>query len=139
MRMHHVNYRTRDPRPVVDFYRAFGFEVFGGADMGTFHTVYLRAPGDTVCMELTVDPNGDDAWVGVAGTGHLALAVADLPATVAALGERGIEPSVAPFHPGDREHLLVCFYVDPAGNKLELMHGDFVPPRESLPFDLSYD
>ncbi len=138
MLTHHVNFRVRDPRPMLDFYRALGFELFGAMDLGELHTLYLRVPGDAVCVELTVKPDADDAWLGAPGTGHLALSVPRLLDTLAALAGRGIGPVIEPYHPGGRPDVHVCFLADPMGNKVELIDGEFTPPREPLPFDLAY-
>jgi lactoylglutathione lyase len=135
---HHVNFRCVDPRPSVEFYRAFGFELFGCMDLGPFHTLYLRLPADEVCIELTAKPEGDEEWLGKAGTGHFAVVVDDVDAKVAELAGRGLEPVIAPYHPGDRPSVYVCFYEDPGGNRIELMNGWFSPPQESLPLDLAY-
>jgi lactoylglutathione lyase len=138
MRLHHTNLRVIDPVPSVEFYRALGLELVGCMNLGATYTLYLGIPGDGFLVELTVNPDGTPDWAGSAGTGHLALAVEDLPATVAGLAERGIAPVIAPFHPGDRGDVYVCFLEDPSGYRVELIHGELIPARDPLPASLSF-
>lgn len=133
MRLHHTNLRVIDPGPSVAFYRALGLQITGCMDLGASYTLYLGVPGDDYLIELTVKQADDENWDKNPGTGHIALTVDDLGETLAGLAEHGITPVLGPFHPGDRPHVLVCFLEDPTGYKVELMHGDFVPPREPLP------
>ncbi len=138
MRLHHANLRVIDPVPSVEFYRALGLELVGCMCLGATYTLYLGMPGDGFLVELTVNPAGTPEWAGPVGTGHLALSVDDLPVTVARLAERGIVPVIAPFHPGDRDDVYVCFLEDPTGYRVELIHGELIPARDALPAPLSF-
>jgi lactoylglutathione lyase len=57
---------------------------------------------------------------------HIALAVADLDGTLAALAESGIEPEKPPYRPGGRTTgSRIAFVRDPDGYRIELVErGD---------------
>jgi lactoylglutathione lyase len=136
-RLHHTNIRVTDPVPSVSFYRALGLEIVGCMDLGGSYTLYLGVSGDAYLIELTVNEQADQAWVGTAGSGHVALTVEDLDAALSSLAEAGINAVVEPFHPGDRPNLRVCFLEDPSGYRVELINGEFAPPMDELPAALS--
>jgi lactoylglutathione lyase len=127
-----------DPEPSVAFYRALGLQIVGSVDLEEIYVLYLQFPDDPFMLELTVKPDGDPEWLGTPGTGHLSVVVDDLDATLEALDQKGIRPVVAPFHPGGREDVYVCFLEDPTGYRVELVHRALVPPREPIPAALSY-
>ena len=136
-RLHHTNIRVTDPVPSVTFYQALGLEIVGCMDLGGSYTLYLGVPGDAYLIELTVNENADQAWVGAPGTGHVALTVEDLDAALSGLAGAGIDAVVKPFHPGNRPDLRVCFLEDPSGYRVELINGEFSPPMDELPAALS--
>ncbi len=139
MRLHHANLRLLDPVASVGFYRKLGLALVGCADLGEMYVLYMGVPGDTFLLELTVKPTGDREWLGTSGTGHLALTVSNLDEALARLRELGVEPVVAPFHPGGRPDVYVCFLEDPSGYRVELIDGDLVPTRDAIPAPLAYD
>jgi len=141
MRVHHTNIRVVDPAPEVRFYRSLGFQLFGCMRLGALYTLYLSLPGDSNCVELTVNEAADASWPRDMGSGHVAIVVDDLDETLRQLASKGIEPIVAPMHPANRSDVRVCFLQGPSGYKVELIDGgDFRPPKEALPAALGdYD
>jgi lactoylglutathione lyase len=141
MRVHHTNIRVVDPAPMVSFYRALGFRLYGCMHLGALYTLYLSLPNDTHSLEFTVNESGDPNWPRDMGVGHIAISVEDLDATLTALAAKGINPLAAPSRPANRTDVRVCFLQDPAGYKIELIDGgEFRPAREDLPASLgNYD
>jgi len=135
MRIHHTNIRVTDPGPIVAFYRALGFRLYGCMRLGSgLYTLYLALPDDPHSIELTVNESADATWSRDMGAGHFAISVDDLDATLERLAAKGIKPLGAPMRPGNRPDVRVCFLQDPAGYKVELIDGgEFVPAREALP------
>jgi lactoylglutathione lyase len=80
--------------------------------------------GDPI-LELTYN-HGVDAYEMGTGYNHIALAVADLDATLAGLAEQGIEPEKPPYRPGGRTTgSRIAFVRDPDGYRIELVErGD---------------
>jgi len=140
MRLHHANFRTVSPVPMVEFYRALGLSLVGCADLGGPCTLYLGDPsGDWATLELTVRPDGDAAWVGAPASGHVAFLVDDLELEVSRLRDKGVEVETPPFHPGGRPDVYVAFLRDPDGNNVELVHAPFPDVRDPLPAGLTWD
>jgi lactoylglutathione lyase len=132
-RVHHVNIRVSDPQASLDFYRALGLEVVGCMRMDGLYTVYLGAPSGDALLEFSVNESGDPSWSTAAGTGHFALAVDDLDATITSLTSQGLTAEGPAYHPGGRQETRVAFYRDPDDNRVELVHGEFPPPQDALP------
>ncbi|MEV7395345.1 VOC family protein [Streptomyces sp. NPDC091215] len=135
VRLAHVNIRTRDLRSSIAFYRELGLDISGCLTLGADATlVYLAAPGaPDLTIELAAHPNAPENFDRSPGSGHLALAVEDLDGLVARLTDAGIEFESAPYHPGDRPELRVCFVQDPSGVRVELIEGSFPTPQDPLP------
>jgi lactoylglutathione lyase len=134
MRMHHTNIRVVDPAPMVAFYRALGFRLYGCMHLGALYTLYLALPDDQNSLEFTVNESADHSWPQGMGVGHIAICVEDLDATLGHLEAKGIRPLAPPTHPAGRADVRVCFLQDPVGYKIELMDGgEFKPAREALP------
>ncbi len=138
MRIHHANIRAVDPVPLVDFYRLLGLKLTGCYDLRGPKAIYMGIPEDPFLLEITVNTEADAEWQGSASNGHLAITVPDLEDAVQRLTDAGVALALLPFHPGGREEVLVCFVDDPYGNRVELIHGDLVPPRDELPAGLTW-
>ncbi|MEA2299425.1 MAG: lactoylglutathione lyase [Solirubrobacteraceae bacterium] len=130
MRLVHTNIRVRDVEASLRFYRALGFERRGRLQFDGAYNVYLGLPGDGDTLELTVNEGRRDPYDLGDGYGHVALTVEDLDATVARLAQAGIEPEKAPYHPGGRPEIRICFVSDPDGYRIELIDGDFHTPQD---------
>jgi len=120
----HTMYRITDPERSRAFYEALGFEfrrdmdiVRGGEREATNY--FFGMPGQEEELELTQNHDGRTYELGT-GYGHIALTVADLDATLAALAKKGIEPERPPYTVragGSR----ICFVRDPDGYRIELL------------------
>jgi lactoylglutathione lyase len=120
----HTCLRVRDPEASVAFYRVLGFEERGRLNFETAYNVYLGLPGDGDKLELTVNAGRDEAYELGEGFNHIAVAVDDIGATLAAFTELGVEPEKPPYHPGGRDDLpLIAFVADPDGYRVELIDG----------------
>ncbi len=121
----HISMNCRDKAAQEAFYtKHFGFKrarVFNAGTPGEF--VMLRL-GDC-CVELfnadvPADARGGEQPVGFK---HLAFEVEDIAASVAGIEADGIQTEgiidCGETVPG----LSVCFFLDPDGNRLELMQG----------------
>jgi lactoylglutathione lyase len=128
----HTCLRVRDPEASVAFYRALGFEQRGRLNFETAYNVYLGLPGDGDRLELTVNAGREEPYDLGDGYNHIALAVDDLDATLAALAEIGVQPEKPPYRPGDRDDLpRIAFVVDPDGYRVELIDGgNFQTPQD---------
>jgi lactoylglutathione lyase len=128
----HTCLRVRDPEASVAFYRALGFEQRGRLNFETAYNVYLGLPGDGDRLELTVNAGREEPYDLGDGYNHIALAVDDLDATLAALAEIGVQPEKPPYRPGDRDDLpRIAFVVDPDGYRVELIDGGkFQTPQD---------
>src|SRR5215475_12521668 len=120
----HTMVRITDPEKSRAFYEAlgFGFE----RDMNIVRngeleaTNYFFGIGDQESvLELTYNHDGRSYDVGT-GYGHIAIGVDDLDATLAALGEQGIEPERAPYQVSQGGSFL-CFVRDPDGYRIEII------------------
>lgn len=139
MKLHHANLRTTSPVDMVAFYRSLGLVLVGCADLGGPCTLYLGDPSGGATLELTVRLDGDSAWLGTPGTGHVAFLVDDLEAEVTRLTEADIAIETGPVHPGGRSDVYVAFLRDPDGNHVELVHAPFPDVRDPLPAGLSWE
>jgi lactoylglutathione lyase len=128
----HTCLRVRDPEASVAFYRALGFEQRGRLNFETAYNVYLGLPGDGDRLELTVNVGREEPYDLGDGYNHIAVAVDDLDATLAALAEIGVQPEKPPYRPGDRDDLpRIAFVADPDGYRVELMDGgNFQTPQD---------
>lgn len=138
MRLHHANFRTVSPVPMVDFYREVGLLLVGCADLGGPCTLYLGEPEGGATLELTVRSDGDAEWLGSPGSGHVAFLVDDLEAEIERLRGNGVTVGDA-VHPGGRSDVSVAFLTDPDGNNVELVQTPFPALRDSLPAGLDWD
>lgn len=128
----HTCLRVRDPDASVAFYRALGFEQTGRLNFETAYNIYLGLPGDGDKLELTVNVGREEPYDLGEGYNHVAVAVADIDATLTALAEIGVEPEKPPYHPGGRDDLpRIAFVADPDGYRVELIDGDsFRTPQD---------
>jgi lactoylglutathione lyase len=120
----HTMVRVTDPEKSRQFYEALGFEFERDMDIvrnGEVEaTNYFYSLGDQrSVLELTYNHDGRTYDLGT-GYGHIALAVDDLQASLAALAQQGIEPEREPYRVREGGSLL-CFVRDPDGYRIELI------------------
>jgi lactoylglutathione lyase len=120
----HTMVRITDPDRSRAFYEALGFRFERDMDIvrnGELEaTNYFFGIGDQdAVLELTFNHDGRTYELGT-GYGHIALAVDDMAATLAALKEQGIEPEREPYRLRDGGSLL-CFVQDPDRYRIELI------------------
>jgi lactoylglutathione lyase len=120
----HTMVRITDPEATRAFYEALGLEFRREMDIvrngEREATNYFFGIGDQdAVLELTFNHDGRTYELGT-GYGHIALAVDDMAATLAALKEQGIEPEREPYRLRDGGSLL-CFVQDPDGYRIELI------------------
>jgi len=119
----HTCYRIGDIDRSVSFYEALGFEESGRMPIrDEAINVFMGLPGDGPRLELTYN-HGVDSYELGSGYNHIAITAADLDATLARLGEQGIEPERPPYslrEGGSR----ICFVRDPDGYRIELIERD---------------
>src|ERR671916_496593 len=119
MELIHTCYRIGDIDRSVEFYEALGFEERRRLPIrDEAINVFMGLPGDGDRLELTYNHGVDSYELGT-GYNHIALTVDDLDATLAQLGEKGIEPEKPPYQaragaPG------FCFARAPDGSGMEL-------------------
>ena len=116
--------RITDPERSRSFYEALGFEFERDMDIvrnGELEaTNYFFSIGDSKSvLELTYNHDGRTYELGT-GYGHIALAVDDMAATLAELGEQGIEPEREPYRLREGGS-LICFVRDPDDYRIELI------------------
>jgi len=116
--------RITDPERSRRFYEALGFEFERDMDIvrdGELEaTNYFFGIGDSkAVLELTYNHDGRTYELGT-GYGHIALAVADMAATLAGLAEQGIEPEREPYRLREGGS-LICFVRDPDGYRIEVI------------------
>jgi lactoylglutathione lyase len=125
MELIHTCYRITDPERSVAFYEALGFEKRRELPIRDEAVNYfLGVPGQPQPeLELTYNFETPDGGYELGtGYGHVALTVDDLDATLARLGEKGIEPERPPYTVragGSR----ICFVRDPDQYRVELIEG----------------
>ena len=119
----HTCYRIGDIDRSVAFYSALGFEEIGRMPIrDEAINVFMGLPGDGARLELTYNFGVASYDLGT-GYNHIAITADDLDATLAALGEQGIEPEKPPYTVSDGGTRL-CFVRDPDGYRIELIeHG----------------
>jgi lactoylglutathione lyase len=120
----HTMVRITDPDRSRAFYEALGFRVERDMDIvrngeREATNYFFGVPGQEEELELTFNHDGRTYELGT-GYGHIALAVDDMAATLAALKEQGIEPEREPYRLRDGGSLL-CFVQDPDRYRIELI------------------
>jgi len=131
----HTCVRVLDPEASQRFYGALGFEPRGRLNFETAYNLYMGLPGGGDVLELTVNLGQEEPYDLGTGYNHMALAVDDIGATLAALEPLGVAPEKPPFHPGGRGDLpLIAFVADPDGYRIELIDGGvFETPQDPAP------
>jgi lactoylglutathione lyase len=120
----HTMVRITDPQTSRRFYEALGFRFSRDMDIvrdGELEaTNYFFSLGeDENVLELTYNHDGRTYELGT-GYGHIAIGVDDLDATIASLGEQGIEPERPPYQVREGGSRL-CFVRDPDSYRIELI------------------
>jgi lactoylglutathione lyase len=120
----HTMVRITDPAKSRAFYEALGFEFERDMDIVRDGEVeatnyFFSLGASKSVLELTYNHDGRTYDLG-SGYGHIALAVDDLAASLAALGEQGIEAEREPYRVREGGSLL-CFVRDPDGYRIELI------------------
>jgi lactoylglutathione lyase len=123
-RVDHIGIRVRDLDRALDFYRALGFSLLYRA---TGDDVAIIRNGQDVELNLIFNANAGDPAANVLmdvpgkypGYTHMALRVASIPATIAALKANDIAITQGPVSFGDDGHVSV-FIRDPDRNVIEL-------------------
>jgi lactoylglutathione lyase len=122
----HTCYRIGDIDRSVAFYEKLGFSEARRMPIGdeAINVFMALEDGDPI-LELTYN-HGVDSYEMGTGYNHIALAVVDLDATLAALAEQGIEPEKPPYRPGGRTTgSRIAFVRDPDSYRIELVEkGD---------------
>jgi lactoylglutathione lyase len=119
----HTCYRILDVDRSVAFYGALGFEEVRRVPIrDEAINVFMNLPGDgdEPKLELTWNRDREEPYEIGTGYGHIAVAVGDLDATLAALAEQGIEPERPPYTIREGGNRL-CFVRDPDGYRIELI------------------
>lgn len=120
----HTMYRITDPARSRAFYEALGMEFRRESDIvrnGELEATlfFFAFPGDEPELELTLNHDGRTYELGT-GYGHVAIAVDDLDATLARLGEKGIAPE-RPKYQVRTGGSWIAFVRDPDGYRIELI------------------
>jgi lactoylglutathione lyase len=119
----HTCYRIGEIDRSVSFYEKLGFVEARRMAIGDEAiNVFMALPGeDEARLELTYNFGVDSYDLG-SGYNHIAIAVGDIEATLAALAEQGISPEKPPYRPGGRTTgSLIAFVRDPDGYRIELI------------------
>ena len=119
----HTCYRVADLDRSIAFYTAcLGMELRGRVPIrDEAINAFLSFPGDEESrLELTFNHGRSEPYEIGTGYGHIALGVADLQATLAALAEQGVAPEKPPYRVREGGSLL-CFVRDPDGYRIELI------------------
>ncbi len=120
----HTMVRITDPARSRAFYETLGFRYDHELDIvrngETEATNYFFSLGDShSVLELTYNLDGRSYEMGTA-YGHIAIGVADLDGTLAALAQQGIEPERPPYSVSQGGSRL-CFIRDPDGYRIEVI------------------
>jgi len=122
----HTCYRIGNIDDSVAFYGKLGFSEVRRMPIGdeAINVFMALEDGDPI-LELTYN-HGVTGYDNGTGYNHIALAVADLDATLAELAEDGIEPEKPPYRPGGRTTgSRIAFVRDPDDYRIELVEkGD---------------
>ncbi len=121
MELIHTCYRITDPERSIAFYEALGLEKRRELPIRDEAVNYfLGVPGKPQPeLELTYNFGVDSYEQGTA-YGHIALTIADMEGTIAALADKGIETERPPYSVREGGSLL-CFVRDPDGYRIELI------------------
>ncbi len=122
----HTCYRIGNIDRSVAFYEKLGFSEARRMPIGDEAiNVFMALDDGNPILELTYNHGVDSYDLGT-GYNHIALAVADLDATLAALAKDGIEPEKPPYRPGGRTTgSRIAFVRDPDDYRIELVErGD---------------
>ena len=113
----------------VAFYRlAFGMEVADRFAFDGFTLVYLRTPGDSFELELTINHDRNEPYALGDGYGHVAVVVDDLVVEHARFVREGLHPNdVKEFHRDGALMAKFFFVTDPDGYRIEVLqrHGRY--------------
>jgi lactoylglutathione lyase len=118
----HTCYRIGDIDTSVAFYEKLGFSEVRRMPIGDEAiNVFMALEDGNPILELTYNHGVDSYDLGT-GYNHIALAVADLDGTLAALADQGIEPEKPPYRPGGRTTgSRIAFVRDPDQYRIELV------------------
>jgi lactoylglutathione lyase len=122
MALIHTCYRITDIDRSVAFYEALGFQEVGRIPIrDEAVNVFMNQPGDGDMpkLELTYNFGVEDYEIGT-GYGHIAITTDDIDATLARLGELGIDPEKPPYTIREGGNRLT-FVKDPDGYRVELL------------------
>jgi lactoylglutathione lyase len=127
-RIDHIGIRVRDLDRALAFYRILGFDLVRRAENDD---VAIIKNERGVELNLVFNANAGDAAANILmdvpekfpGYTHIALRVASIPATIAALKANGIAITQGPVAFGEQGHVSV-FVRDPARNVIELRGRD---------------
>ncbi len=121
----HTMIRVRDLDQSIDFYtRHLGMELLQRTDYpgGRFTLAFVGHGSEesNTVIELTHNWDQDEPYDLGSGFGHLAVSVADIYETCAALEKEGVK---IPRPPGPMKHgaTVIAFIEDPDGYKIELI------------------
>jgi len=119
----HSMIRVLDEARATAFYKAaFALEPFDRIDFETFTLIYLRAPGSTFELELTVNKGNTEPYGLGNGYGHLAVSVDDLDAEHARMEQAGLAPGPLRSLSHDGKKLASFFFIkDPDGYSIEVL------------------
>ena len=117
---HVALYADGDPTALKDFYvEAFGFHVLVDNHQASPPGYFLSGTGGGMALEIIGRPpeasNSDQRYIC-----HVAILVDDVAATRATLEARGLsfEPDTAVAN----DSMTTCFFRDPAGNRVQIVH-----------------
>jgi lactoylglutathione lyase len=129
-RFAHTCIRVNDVHKSLAFYELLGYELRGRLSFEPAYSLFLGQEGDGPTLQLTVNVDNDQPYDLGTGYNHMALAVDNLDAALVELAAAGIEPEQAPFSPGDRPGLRICFIFDPDGYRVELIDTPITTPSD---------
>jgi lactoylglutathione lyase len=124
----HIGIRVRDLDRAMRFYRVLGFELLRRA-RGDDVAIVKNAQGVELNLVFNASAGDPDANILMdvpekfPGYTHIALRVASIPATLAALKENGIAITQGPVSFGEAGHVSL-FIRDPDRNVIELRGRD---------------
>lgn len=118
----------QEDRSVAFYRRAFGMEVADRYAFEGFTLVYLRAPGSSFEVELTINHDRTEPYLLGEGYGHIAVVVDDIAAEHARFVLEGLQPNpVKEFHRDGGLMARYFFVTDPDGYRIEVLqrHGRY--------------